>query len=250
MAKYAYWIKACKKGHTTEEDMEKREKKQLVLWCIAFLAFCGVGIALFFALKDKMTLEGIIHATPANQLLAVAFIVLLFAIKSILFFIYGGLLYAVCGVIFPFPMAILVNLIGSVVMISIPYAIGKKAGAKALGWLTEKCPKTAVLQRLPHKNQLFSCFILRIIGKLPGDLVSVYLGASGIGYGNYALGSLLGFLPSLIAFSVMGGSIENPTSPAFLIALGVEIALIILAVVWQIIKSKKRKKTNTDKEEQ
>ncbi|MBR2023300.1 MAG: TVP38/TMEM64 family protein [Clostridia bacterium] len=221
--------------------MEKREKWQIALWGVGFTAFCVVGFVLFFRLKDKLTLEGLVNVTPAGGVFAVVFVLLLYALKSFLFFIYGGLLYALCGVLFPFSLALLVNLLGSVLMITLPYVVGRRAGGKALAWLSKKYPKTQSLLHFPHKKQTLTCFILRLVGKLPGDLVSVYLGASGIAYGKYLLGSLLGFLPSLLAFTVMGDNVHSPTSPAFIISVAVEVLFIVIAVVWQVRKTKRKK---------
>lgn len=222
--------------------MEKRDrKKQILLWLFGVL-FCVLTAVLFVVCKDALSLDGLINATPKNQAFAVFFVLCLFSIKSVLFFIYGGLLYALCGVLFTLPVAIAVNIVGSWLMITIPYYFGKKKGVKVFQRLVKRFPKLETLQRFPYKNGVWSCFLLRLIGKLPGDLVSVYLGASGIGYVAYLVGSMFGLLPSLIAFSVMGGNIQNPTSPAFIFSFGVEVALIIVAVVWQIYKTKREKK--------
>lgn len=222
-------------------QMEKRRGKKRILYWVFGGLFCLVMLALFFSVKDAFTLDGLINATPQNQILAVFFILCLFAIKSVLFFIYGGLLYALCGVLFPLPGAILINIVGSWLMITLPYYFGRKKGEKAWRRLLKKFPKLQILQQLPNKNEISSCFVLRLIGKLPGDLVSVYLGASGIGYVAYVVGSMLGFMPSLIAFSIMGRNIKNPTSPAFIVAFCVELLLIVFAVIWQVYKIKKDK---------
>ena len=106
--------------------MEKQARKKRVLYWVFGVLFCLVGVALFFTVKDAFTLDGLINATPKNQILAIFFVLCLFSIKSFLFFIYGGLLYALCGALFILPIAIVVNVVGSLLMITIPYYFGKK----------------------------------------------------------------------------------------------------------------------------
>lgn len=207
--------------------------------CIAFwLAFA----ILCFIYRDEITVERIVSYTPGNLALAAFIMLFLFALKSVSVFIYGGILYAACGMIFSLPQAILVNTVGTFVMTAIPYAIGRKAGKGSLTWLTGKNAKLELLRDASNRNGFFISFFIRIIGLLPGDLVGIYLGASDISFGKYVCGTMLGLFPSVIAFSVMGMSADDLGSPAFVLSAVAEVGLCLMSVLLYVLWSKKKKK--------
>lgn len=201
-------------------------------------------IVLCFTYRDDITVERIVTFTPEDPVLTAFVMLCLFALKSVTFCIYGGILYAANGILFPLPVAILMNIAGTVVMTSLPFFIGKKAGSRALEQLTQRSPKLEMLKDAPHKNEFFISFFVRIVGLLPGDLVGMYLGASGIRYSRYFVGTQLGLLPAVLAFSVMGMSIDDPSSPAFILSACFEVGLMLLSVLLFYIW-KKRQKTKT-----
>ena len=193
--------------------------------------------------RDRITIESIVHFTPDNMLAAALIMLGLFILKSITFFIYGSLLYVASGILFPLPMAIIVNLAGTLLMSSIPFGIGKTSGGKVLDHLIQKNPKLDILREIPGKNEFFVSFFVRIIGMLPADIVSMYLGASGIRYNRYIIGSMLGLFPAVLSFSVIGMSIQDVTSPAFIISAGCEIGLMVISItIYLILRSKKKRK--------
>lgn len=190
--------------------------------------------------RDKLTAEGIVGLVPQNSWLSALTLLALFALKSVSVVIYSGILYAASGILFSLPIAILVNIIGTVIMVTIPYLIGRKAGASMLEELVEQHPKLSIIKEFPKKNDLFVSFFVRIVGCLPGDLVCMYLGADRLNYPRYLLGSVFGSMSAIISFAVMGMSVDDFTSPAFLISLGIEIFLMIGSIVFAFAWNKKR----------
>lgn len=222
--------------------MKTNEKIKLAILRKAVVVCFWLGLlVLCFVYKDEITVERIVDFTPENPVLAAVIMLLLFALKSVTVFVYGGILYAANGILFPLPIAIAMNLAGTVVMTSIPFFIGKKAGTGALTQLVQKNPKLEILRDMPNKDELFVSFFVRIVGILPGDLVGMYLGASGIRYKRYIVGTLLGLLPAVVSFSVMGMSINDVTSPAFIISVCFEVGLMVLSIVLYCILRNKRK---------
>lgn len=211
----------------------------------AFLiAFWLLIILLCLINRDKITVESIVNFTPKNTAAAIGIMLLMFSLKSILIVIYGGLLYAASGIMFSLPVAVLVNTMGTVLMVSIPFFIGKKAGNSAINMLVEKNPKLEILREAPNKNELFVSFFFRIIGILPADLVSMYLGASGISYEKYIAGTLMGLFPAIISFSIMGMSANDISSPYFIISAAFEIGLMVFSIVMYFAWRRKGRKTN------
>ena len=126
-------------------------------------------------------------------------------------------------------------------MVTIPYFIGKKAGTPLVNQILQKHPKAALLKKFHTGNDFIFCFLSRIINVLPCDLVSMYMGAIQIKYGSYLLGCLLGMLPPMITFPVMGMSITDIHSPQFIVALCAEIAYILVASAVYTLYRKKNK---------
>ncbi len=206
------------------------------------LAVVWIGIiVLCLIYRDQITVDRIIYYTPDNLSLATAVMLLLFALKGVTVVIYGGILYAASGILFPLPHAIAVNIVGTVLMTTIPFLMGKKAGADVLLQLRQKNQKLELLQDLQSENAFFVAFFVRMIGMLPGDLVGMYLGASNMRYSRYISGTMLGLLPAVIAFSVMGMNIDDPGSPEFIISACGEAVLMLLSLALYILWHRKKK---------
>ena len=205
--------------------------------------FWAAVILLCFLYRDRITVENIVNFTPENPVLAVGIMLLLFAFKSVTFVIYGSILYAVNGILFPLPFAILLNMAGSSIMATLPFLIGRRKGSGLLVKLTEKYPKLSVLRKLPSENGFFLSMVIRLMGCLPGDVVSMYFGASGIRYREYFTGTLIGLTPSIVIFTVMGMSADDVTSPAFIISVCCEILNALTSIIWFFCWNRKRRKS-------
>ena len=205
--------------------------------------FWAAVILLCFLYRDRITVENIVNFTPENPVLAVGIMLLLFAFKSVTFVIYGSILYAVNGILFPLPFAILLNMAGSAIMATLPFLIGRRNGSGLLVKLTEKYPKLSVLRKLPSENGFFLSVVIRLMGCLPGDVVSMYFGASGIRYREYLTGTLIGLTPSIVIFTVIGMSADDVTSPAFIISVCCEILNALTSIIWFFCWNRKRRKS-------
>lgn len=207
----------------------------LFLWAVVIL------LAIIF--KDGINAESILALIPEPTLGSALVLLALFAVKSISVVFYSGILYAVSGIIFPVPAALLINILGSVIMISIPYYIGKKAGSEMLTKLVEKHPKLAALQSIQNQSQVMTCALARLVHILPSDPVSMYFGASGVKPLPHIIGSILGLTPMFVSFMFMGVSINDPKSPVFILSLVVQLLFILssLPLYRRIIKKSKNR---------
>ena len=228
-------------GILEQAPSASRQKKTLRTGCNIFLGLIWVGIIVICLIHRKeLSAEGIASYSPKNAWLAAIVMLGLFALKSLSIVIYSGLLYAANGMLFPLPAAIALNLLGTVIMVSLPYLIGRKAGATAVEEIRAKYPKAEAIHNLRAQNDFLFPFLTRM-ARLPSDIVSLYMGAVHVEYKKYLLGSLLGILPQTITFPIMGMSIQNIRSPQFVISLCVEIAYILVTSVIYTIYRKKDK---------
>lgn len=218
----------------------KKQTRGIAKACLA-LIWAGI-ILICFLNRDKITAESIASYAPENLLLAAVLLLALFALKSLSVVIYSGLLYVASGILFPLPIAVMVNICGSAVMVSLPYFIGRKTGRNAVENILQKYPKAENLHQLRSDNDFVFTFLVRVIGRLPSDVVSLYMGAIKVGYRQYLFGSLLGMLPHMITFPMMGTGITDPDSPVFLVSLCAELGLIACSLGGYGVYRKRMKK--------
>ena len=187
--------------------MKKWQKTGLlIVWCI-IIAGC-------FYFRKELTTEQILNHTPGNLLAA----------------------------FFMMKFAIAVNFCGAAIMVTLPWLIGKKGGGTMVSSIMKKYPKTEKLKEICTGNGFILTFLLRVIGKIPSDVLSLYLGAIGIDYKVYFAGSILGLLPHLFTFPIMGMNIQNIHSTEFRISVGIEAIYMACSAGLYWIYSKKRKR--------
>lgn len=209
-----------------KKEGKTREEAKTRAWKIAVSLVWAFIIVVLALNREDISISEILSFTPSNMFLAAVVMLGLFALKSVSIVIFSGILYAVNGILFPLPLMVLMDLLGTAVMVTVPYIIGKKLGAQAVGRITEKYPKAEQIRRLREQNDFFFVFIMRIVGVLPADIVSLYSGAAGVDYAKYLAACILGMMPPAITMSVMGMSAADIGSPAFIISLCVQLALM------------------------
>ncbi len=198
-----------------------------------------IGILLVH--RDEITVERIVGFTPDNTLLAIIVMLALFTLKGSAVLMNGNVLYTACGVMFSLPVAVAVNILGSVIMTTIPFWIGCKGGGAILEKLAQKYKKINLLRDAPKENEFLFTLLLRILGLLPCEPVGMYLGACKLRYIPYIGGTLLGLLPAVIAFAIMGEYAAEPAAPQFIAAVAFQIVISICALILVGVWKKKRK---------
>ena len=110
-----------------------------------------------------------------------------------------------------------------------------------MGRLTERYPKIKKLEQFGISNELMTSYVLRAVAAVPGDVISMLLGAMGIRYPVYVLGSMLGLLPLAVLQILLGVYLDQPLSPQFII-LFVIMLLISLGSTLLFNRMSKKKK--------
>lgn len=192
------------------------------------LIWLGI-ITLCLLHRDSFTLEGILTYTPEKPLLAALVLLALFAVKSLSVFLYSGFLYIAAGVLFPLPAAIAVNLLGTAVMVTLPYLLGRKLGGQAVEYILRRWPKASALRDLRSGSDFFFVLIIRLLNVFSLDAVSAYMGAVGVSYRSYLPASLLGLASMCVLFPIMGGSLSDVRSPQFLVSAGIQLAIMLVS---------------------
>lgn len=192
-------------------------------------AICLLLLVLYLFGKHEFSVEMLLTFTPRNPLKAAALMLLLYALKSIIIFFPLIVLEIAVGYFFSPWTALGINLVGILIILTIPYLIGRAVGLNAIQKLIQKYPRFGEILGKQQNNELFLCFFLKIISCLPGDLVTMYFGATQTPFWKNLFGGIIGVLPGMILATFMGSNIQDPSSPAFWISIILTIALAALS---------------------
>lgn len=214
-------------------------KKQKLLWGLFLLCAWGTVILLFSRHHGGLTAKELANYKPDNSFLSCLVMLGLFALKSVDFLMHSGVLYAASGIMFPLPAALLLNTLGIMITVTPTYFLGRIWGPPVIETLCRKYPKLRIIADDQKGGSLAVAILLRTVG-LPIQVGSVYMGAANYRFGRFLLGSVLGLLPVMIPYTIMGENAGKPGSPAFVIALATEILLHFGSVLIFAVIAKRR----------
>lgn len=225
--------------------MNKKNSTKIIKTIIEAAPFVMIAVCavLYFTVFRHIKAEQLLEYTPDNIFLAALVIIGMFSLKSVTFFFPMLVIVVACGSISPnLPTALLINTIGTFCMINIPYFIGRFAEQDFVQRLIGKHKKMEQIQKLNMSNEVYFVFFLRIINCLPYDIVSMYAGASRIRWKNYVIGSMLGTLPGMICSTITGLAMDDPTSPAFIASLAINVGMSVFFGVKYLLYIRKKSK--------
>ena len=211
---------------------------------IPIAAIVLMGIVFTVIVKkssEPLSVNTILRYTPENAMLAAGIVLLLFALKSLTVVFPLSILYLASGIIFQPVIAVLISTVGLAITITIPYWIGKYSGKQIVQEICQKYPKAGMIAQYQRTNTFFACFITRIVGFLPGDIVSIYFGACDTAYLIYLAAGVSGSLLSIITTTWLGEKISDPFSVEFMIVLLCRILVSVGAVVINYQLNQKKK---------
>ncbi|MGI5953456.1 TVP38/TMEM64 family protein [Dysosmobacter sp.] len=212
-------------------------------FCVAGCVLGGglLGLAIVLGLHSDISLQAILTDPQQNPFLTAGLLLLFYMLKSLTIFFPLIILEMAAGYLFPAPMALVINFLGIWIALTIPYWIGRALGLRQISKLTRKYPKLQAILEKQSSHSVFLCFFLRVISCLPGDLVTMYLGATHTPFFQNLLGGALGILPGMILATFMGRSIQDPSSPAFWISAALSVALAVLSTALYYAYLKRQK---------
>ena len=194
------------------------------------------GLAMLCLLLTGMELEPetLARCTPRQPFLAALSLLGLYVVKSISVFLPILPLQLTVGFLFHRPAAVLINALGYALGAAISYFRGRSAGSEAIARLLEKHPRLGGFIHGSKSGSLFLSFLLRVIGMVPMDVSSMYLGSTGVPFLPYLLATMAGALPKIVAITLVGDSITSPGSPAFLLSAAFTVGLTVLSSLFYL----------------
>lgn len=223
--------------------MKPQKSKRIITFLKALpLIVCIILFALFLASGSDITVQTVLSYTPESPFAAAIVILLLYALKSISFVFPIVVLQIASGHLFQTPVALFINFLGRAITLTIPYWVGRISGSDTAGRLQDKYPKIKEIFDKQGRNPVFISFLLRTFSFLPGDAVSLYLGASRIPFPCYLAGGVLGTALGVVLATFLGSSITEPGSPAFWLSASLMALMAIISVIFYLRSSNKKVK--------
>lgn len=180
-------------------------------------------------------------AASSGIFTAVAAVLGVYLLKSLVFVVPASLVYIAVGMAFPPVTAILINTAGIILEVCATYLFGVILGGP---YVTNKLKGTKYGNRvleLHGKGKLSAIFAIRALPIFPIDLISLFLGAVRMRFLPYLLLSLGGILPRVILFTVLGDGIYDyiPMDTLMLIAVFLVPAALVAWVISYAVKAGK-----------
>lgn len=158
-----------------------------------------------------------------------ATVVGIYGLKAIVFVIPASVLYMAVGMAFDFLPGLLVNALGLFAELNLTYFIGRFLGGERVEKKIRSSKKGEKIIALRDKKTPY-IFLARLLPIFPIDFVSLFFGASNMGYLRYIFVSFFGVMPRIILITLLGDKIYD-LIPIKLMMTAVIIAIAVASVV-------------------
>lgn len=209
---------------------------------VSLTALVGVIIYVTVSLKINPELassDNIVKLVSSNPIIAVFEFVLLYMLKGISMVFPSAVLNITTGIVFDFPFSVLISGLGVFVEYVMMYAVGKFLGIDIFEGLKQKYPIINKMDTFQIHNGFYISFIIRIMGVVSYDIASIYLGASGIKFGDFILGSMCGASLNIFIDGLFGKYLFNPLSWQLWIVVIIRGTVIAMTIIIRTYASKK-----------
>ncbi len=203
-----------------------------------------VDVILYVAVQLKknpelVSPENIVKLVSSNPIIAVFQFVVLYLLKGISMVFPSAILNIAAGMVFEFPFSALVSGLGIFAEYIALYVVGRFLGKDIVEEFKQKYLIVNKIDSIQNHNSFFTCFIIRIMGVVSYDMASIYLGASGVEFGGFIMGSMCGAALNIIIDGLVGKYIFNPLSWQLWVVVIIRGAVIAMAILVKIYVSKK-----------
>ncbi len=146
-------------------------------------------------------------------------IFLLYWIKSYVPIISIPALCVLSGMVFPTFNALLVNVTGIFIMLTVKYRVGRSSGGGNARKLLSKNETSKFLIELDGDGNPWLLFLFRLIPAFPINPVSQMYGSMYFDFKKFAWISYLGLAPKIISYTFIGHNMFNPLSWQFFLPI-------------------------------
>ena len=235
--------------HTTDYQKRSKTLRRLSVSCFVG-AVCAVVIMFLLTLTQFQHQIKEINTWFTNielfigefdKLTAFAIIMFFFMFKMVFGCIPFSVLFIGSGLVFSTPLAIAVNVIGFSTLILIKFLWGRKFGGGGLYQLLIKSETLSDFMDFNGKGNKWMLVVLRFVPFAPAGTISRAYGGTDMKVAPFIGFSVLGFLPRLISWSVIGCNVFDPFTPRFLMPVAIllvisGVSLLLLDILFKLIR--------------
>lgn len=218
-------------------------KIRKLLPLLVMLLIAGGAVA-FILTRGSIGVQELLAWSPENKWLAALAALAAYALKSQTVVVPYALIATAVGLIFDLPAALAVNTLGSVVCISLPYLTGRGSDGVLVDALLARQPRMRAFYEANRRHLFLVSLVLRV-ANLSNDILGLVFGSLKMKYWEYLLSSLVGILPAMVLYTVLGNDLD-PFSAPVLICFGVDVASIAAAFLLLRARSGKKADNKTD----
>lgn len=231
------------------ELMTTNRKQQLTEILLVALRIAVAAILFVLAVTNyhrltQLDVRAVVSAASGIGIAAAA-VVGIYLIKSVLFVIPASIIYIYTGMAFDTPLALAINFAGIALEITVTFWLGRFLGG---GYVEKKIQGkkwAGKLMQVKGKNKASFLFAVRVLPAFPIDFVSLFLGASGIGFIPYFLLTVAGIMPRVILFTILGDGLYDYIPMELLV--GVAVSSIPAALfVWLFLYFRKKRRNRRE----
>ena len=224
--------------------MKKETKDVLLLLVRAAVALSLFVLAIVYYDRLKNLDVRAIVEKSASLALAVGAVWGIYLVKSVLFVIPASLVYIYVGMAFPMWQAIAINAVGILLEVCATYLLGLFLGGDYVTKLLQKSKAGRKILEKDVGNNFPALLSIRALPVFPIDFVSLFWGASRCKFPRYLLASLLGILPRVVLFTILGDGIYDYIPIHLLVkiiicAIPVGVAVYVIRFFYQRRKQTK-----------
>lgn len=227
--------------------MSSRTKETLkVLLRVAVAMIIFVVAVINYEKLKNIDIRQIVDAS-SNMIIAIGTIWGVYLVKSVLFILPASLIYISIGMAFDTPVACLISLVGIILEVTVTYYLGLFLGGDYVNKLLSKTkPGKKILDMKLNEN--FPTLLgIRALPVFPIDFVSLFWGASKCRFPRYFIASVVGIMPRVVLFTILGDGIYDYI-PIHLIIKIIIFAIPVGAIIYLIRHFVKTSRNKEEKE--
>ena len=222
--------------------MKKETVKNIIKIAVAAAIF--VTAIVNYDFLSNLDIRTLI-AGASSIFIAELIILGVYAVKAVMMVVPASLIYISVGMAFDPKRAVIVNLLGIALEVTVTYFLGKFLGKDAVEKKIRNTKDGDKFFTMLDKNRNAAIFLMRFIPAFPIDFSSLFMGAFDFKFFPYLIFSVLGIAPRVIAFTVIGEGIYE-LIPMKYIVLAVICAIPVVTAVLLIKKFVVKKKKSEE----
>lgn len=137
----------------------------------------------------------------------------------------GAIPSAASGLLFGTALGTLLTVTGATIGATLAFLIGRRLGRAQVERIAGE--RTERLNAWLERRGFLAILYARLVPLVPFNVLNYAAGLTSISTRDYVLATMIGIIPGSFAYTALGGSIEDPTSPEFIAALALIAVLAI-----------------------